>query len=352
MTIRSCVTSPTFQPSEEHEEINRNDRRNFLKVAVRTIVGTAAIPLLHAQPQDPAVPSTEMFKGFKSERIQTTGATINVVWGGQGPPLLLLHGNPETHVMWHKIAPRLAEEFTVLAADLRGYGDSSKPEGGENHSNYSKRAMALDQVELMGHFGFEKFAVAGHDRGGRVGHRMALDYPQQITKLAVLDIVPTYDLLHRVTNEVATAFYHWFFLIQPSPFPETMIASNVEFYLKYMMFRNMAHNEVPAWMGHEAFAEYLRCYRDSATLHATCEDYRAGESIDMEHDEKDLKRKITCPVLALWGKQGAVQRYFDVLSVWRERAVTVSGKPIAGRHFLPEESPNEVHSELRAFLKP
>jgi haloacetate dehalogenase len=253
--------------------------------------------------------------------------------------------------MWHKVAPQLATEFSVFAADLRGYGDSSKPEGGEDHSNYSKRAMALDQIELMSHFGFEKFAVVGHDRGGRVGHRMALDHSDHITKLAVLDIVPTYDLLHRVTNEVATAFYHWFFLIQPSPFPETMIASNVEFYLKYMMFRDMAHNEVPAWMGEDAFAEYLRCYRDRAALHATCEDYRAGESIDMKHDEEDLKRKITCPVLVLWGKEGAVQKYFDVLSVWRQRALNVSGKPVAGRHFLPEETPDEVLIELRAFLK-
>ena len=180
---------------------------------------------------------------------------------------------------------------------------------------------------------------------------MALDHPDRVTKLALLDIVPTYDLLHRVTNEVATAFYHWFFLIQPSPFPETLIASNVEFYLKYMMFRDMTHNEVPAWMGEAAFAEYLRCYRDPAALHATCEDYRAGESIDMKHDEEDLKRKIICPVLVLWGKEGAVQKYFDVLSVWRERALNVSGKPVAGRHFLPEQTPDEVLLELRAFLK-
>lgn len=339
----SCV-------SESNGERHVNSRRTFLRLAAGAAVGTAARPLL-GQPQNSAGPSTEMFKGFKSQKIQTTGATINVVSGGQGPPLLLLHGNPETHVMWHKIAPRLATEFSVFAADLRGYGDSSKPGGGENHSTYSKRAMALDQIELMSHFGFEKFAVVGHDRGGRVGHRMALDHPDQVTKLAVLDIVPTYDLLHRVTNEVATAFYHWFFLIQPSPFPETLIASNVEFYLKYMMFRDMAHNEVPEWMGKDAFAQYLRCYRDPAALHATCEDYRAGESIDMKNDEEDLKRKITCPVLVLWGEQGAVGKYFDVLSVWRERAANVNGKPVAARHFLPEEAPDEVLLELQAFLK-
>ena len=328
-----------------------NCRRNFLRLVLGAVVGTGAAPLLRSQPQESDNASTRMFEGFKSQKIKTTGATINVVSGGQGAPLLLLHGNPETHMMWHKIAPRLATEFRVFAADLRGYGDSSKPEGGEDHSNYSKRAMASDQIELMRHFGFEKFAVVGHDRGGRVGHRMALDYPDRITKLAVLDIVPTYDLLHSVNNEVATAFYYWFFLIQPYPFPETMIGANVEFYLKYMMFRDMTHSGVPTWMGEEAFAEYLRCNRDAATIHATCEDYRAGESIDMKDDEENLHRKISCPVLALWGKQGAVQRYVDVLSVWRERAANVNGKPVTGRHFLPEESPDEVLSELRVFLK-
>ncbi len=344
------MTTPRFVPQSENET-RINNRRSFLRLAVGAVVGAAAVPVL-GQSEKSNVPSAEMFSGFKHLRVQTTGAIINVVWGGNGPPLLLLHGNPETHVMWHKIAPRLATEFTVFAADLRGYGDSSKPQDGENHSNYSKRTMAQDQFELMEHFGFKKFSVAGHDRGGRVGHRMALDYPDRITKLAVLDIIPTYDLLHHVDNEVATAFYHWFFLIQPYPFPETLIGANVEFYLKYMMFRDMRRSEVPAWMGEDAFAEYLRCYRDPATLHATCEDYRAGESIDMKHDEEDSHRKISCPVLALWGKQGAVGRYFDVLAVWRDRADSVNGKAVNGRHFLPEESPDEVFSELRAFLTP
>jgi haloacetate dehalogenase len=252
--------------------------------------------------------------------------------------------------MWHKIAPQLAREFAVVAADLRGYGDSSKPPDGENHSNYSKRSMALDQIEVMNHFGFEKFAVVGHDRGGRVGHRMALDHPNQITKLAVLDIVPTYKLLHSVNNEIATAFYHWFLLVQPAPFPETLIANNAEFYLKYMMFRDMSRAEIPVWMGEEAFAEYLRCFRASNTIHANCEDYRAAASIDMTHDEEDLNRKIGCPVLALWGEFGAVHRMFDVPAAWRERATTVSGKALPGRHFLPEEIPDETLAELRTFL--
>jgi haloacetate dehalogenase len=254
--------------------------------------------------------------------------------------------------MWHKIAPRLAKEFTVVATDLRGYGDSSKPEDGQNHSNYSKRNMALDQMEVMSHFGFEKFAVVGHDRGGRVGHRMALDHPDRITKLVVLDIVPTYTLLHTANNEIATAFYHWFFLVQPSPFPETLIANNVEFYLKYMMFRDVSSSELPSWMDEAAFGEYLRSFRDPAVIHANCEDYRAGASIDMKHDEEDVNRKITCPLLALWGERGAVHRLFDVPAVWRERAANVSGKPLPGRHFLPEEIPDETLTELLAFLRP
>jgi haloacetate dehalogenase len=293
-----------------------------------------------------------MFEGFNASKVQTTGATINVVSGGRGSPVLLLHGNPQTHVMWHRIAPQLAKEFTVVVADLRGYGDSSKPPDGENHSNYSKRSMALDQIEVMHHFGFEKFAVVGHDRGGRVGHRLALDHSDRITKLAVLDIVPTHTLLHNVNTEIATAFYHWFFLVQPSPFPETLIADNVEFYLRYMMFRDMSSGKIPSWMGEEAFAEYLRCFSDPRAIHANCEDYRAGASIDIKHDEEDLNRKIICPLLVLWGERGGVHRLFDVLAVWRERAAQVSGKPLPGRHFLPEEIPDETLTELLAFLKP
>jgi haloacetate dehalogenase len=345
------VSNSTLVGSEPQNGICRGDRRAFLKGAAGVIGGTAVASLLQSQSQPSVSLSTRMFDGFKTSKVQTTGATINVVSGGQGSPVLLLHGNPQTHVMWHKIAPQLAREFTVVAADLRGYGDSSKPADGENHSNYSKRNMALDQVEVMQHFGFEKFAVVGHDRGGRVGHRLALDHPDRITKLVVLDIVPTFTLLHNVNKEIATAFYHWFFLVQPSPFPETLIADNVDFYLKYMMFRDMSGGKIPSWMSEEAFAEYLRCFRDPRAIHANCEDYRAGASIDIKHDEEDLNRKIGCPLLALWGEHGAVHRTFDVLAVWRERAATVSGKPLPGRHFLPEEIPDETQAELLAFLK-
>lgn len=325
-----------------------NDRRAFLQRATALFAGTAA-GLFKARQQKGGT-SAPTFAGFRASKVQTSGAIINVVSGGQGPAVLLLHGNPQTHVMWHKIAGTLARDFTVVAADLRGYGDSSKPAGGENHSNYSKRAMALDQVEVMSHFGYEKFTVVGHDRGGRVGHRMALDHPDRVTKLVVIDIVPTYKLLHSVSNEVATAFYHWFLLVQPAPFPETLLANNAEFYLKYMMFRDMSRKEVPAWMGQDAFAEYLRCFRDPDAIHANCEDYRAAASIDMKHDEEDLSHKIVCPVLALWGEHGALQRLFDVLGAWRERAVNVRGKPLAGRHFLPEEIPDETLAELQTFL--
>ena len=342
--------STTASLRSENCRVNGSDRRGFLRLAAGAMAGKAVSEFLRAEPQSPKSASSRLFDGFKTFKVQTSGATINVVTAGQGPPLLLLHGNPQTHVMWHKIAPQLAREFTVVAADLRGYGDSSKPPDGENHSNYSKRSMALDQFEVMSHFGFEKFPVVGHDRGGRVGHRMALDHSDRITKLAVLDIVPTYELLHRVNAEVATAFYHWFFLIQPAPFPETLIANNAEFYLKYMMFRNLPSGELPAWMEPEAFAEYLRCFHDGETIHANCEDYRAGASIDLKHDEEDLTRKITCPVLALWGERGAVGRLFDVVAKWRERATSVTGAPLAGRHFLPEEVPDETLARLREFL--
>jgi haloacetate dehalogenase len=290
--------------------------------------------------------SSPMFPGFKASKVETTGATIHVISGGQGPPVLLLHGYPQTHVIWHKVAPRLAAEFSLVIPDLRGYGDSSKPPDGENHYNYSKRAMAQDQVEVMHHFGFEKFAVVGHDRGGRVAHRMALDHPDRVTKLAVLDIVPTYKLFHSVSKQFATAYFHWFFLIQPAPFPETLIGNNVEFFLK-QSFQRLIPNAVTP----EAFAEYLRCFSNPAAIHASCEDYRAAASTDLEHDESDLTRKVVCPLLALWAERGAMQPLFDVGTAWKERAVNVTGKALPGGHFLTEEAPDETLAELLPFLR-
>ena len=286
-----------------------------------------------------------MFEGFERVTIETTGAAINVVKGGKGSPVLLLHGYPQTHVMWHKIAPRLAQDFCVVAPDLRGYGDSSKPPDGENHLGYSKRATAHDQVEVMERLGFTHFAVVGHDRGARVAHRLTRDHPDRVTKLAVLDILPTHTVYQQVNKALATAYYHWFFLIQPAPFPETLIGNNAEFYLTAMLGRLK-----PQAITSEAFAEYLRCFRDPATIHATCEDYRAAATIDLSHDEADLDHKIACPVLALWGEKGFLHKRYDVLAIWRERAVDVRGKAVPCGHFLPEEGPEETLAELRTFL--
>src|SRR5579884_3177568 len=289
---------------------------------------------------------SEFFSGFRRFKTNTSGAIINAVVGGSGPGLLLLHGYPQTHIMWRKIAAQLAEHFTVVIPDLRGYGDSSKPDAGEGHSGYSKRAMALDQVELMGSLGFKKFAVVGHDRGGRVAHRMALDHSGIVERVAVLDIVPTYKLYHSVTKEFAIAYFHFFFLIQPAPFPETLIGNNVEFYLRNWIFQRAR----PGVIDEQAFAEYFRCYHNPATIHASCEDYRAAASIDLEHDAADLNRKISCPLLVLWAEQGTMQSLFNVLDTWRERALSVMGKAIPGGHYLPEENPQIVLQELTAFL--
>ena len=289
----------------------------------------------------------DFFPGFRQLKTATSGAVINGVVGGKGSGLLLLHGYPQTHIIWRKIAAQLAREFTVVIPDLRGYGDSSKPADGEGHSAYSKRAMALDQVELMRSLGFEKFAVVGHDRGGRVAHRLALDHERSVERLVVLDIVPTYKLYHSVTKEFATAYFHWFFLIQPAPFPETLIGNNVEFYLKNWVFKGA----YPGAIDDQAFAEYLRCLSDPATIHASCEDYRAAASVDLEHDAADLNRKISCPLLALWAERGAMQPMFDVLDTWRERASNVNGKAIPGGHYLPEETPQILLQELTGFLR-
>jgi len=318
--------------------LSESTRRKLLKQAA-TLAAAAAGGAQTAAPQEASSSAAKFFPGFKAEKIQTSGAAIQTVRGGQGPPLLLLHGHPQSHFEWHKVAPELAKEFTVVAADLRGYGDSSKPADGVNHAGYSKRAMAQDQVEVMRQLGFERFALVGHDRGGRVAHRMMLDHADRITKGAVIDIVPTYKVYHSVTKELATAYYHWFFLIQPAPFPETVIGRSLESFVRQ-------GNSTP-----EAYAEYMRAFRDPATVHAACEDYRAGASIDLEHDEADMNRKIACPLLVLWAEKGAMHRLFDVLATWRERASDVRGKPLPGGHFLPEELPDQTLAELRTFLR-
>ncbi len=290
-----------------------------------------------------------MFEGFEQFQVETSDAEINAVRGGSGPPVLLLHGYPQTHAMWHLVAPRLAEHFTVVAADLRGYGDSSKPFGSEDHATYSKRAMAADGVQVMQSLGFESFAAVGHDRGGRVGHRMALDHPDRVTRLAVLDIVPTRHVYATVGKDLATAYYHWFFFIQPYDLPETLIGADPGYYLR---------KKLGGWgtsldtFASEALAEYERCF-DEATIHASCEDYRAAASIDLVHDaaDRDEARKLTCPLLTLWGGLGVMERLYDVQEVWRGYANDVRGKPIDAGHFLAEEKPEETARELVRFLE-
>lgn len=287
-----------------------------------------------------------MIPGFERTQIATAGTTINVVHGGSGPPLLLMHGYPQTHLMWRLIAPTLAAEHTVVMTDLRGYGDSGKPPGGDDHVAYAKRTMAAEQVEVMRRLGHERFAVVGHDRGGRVAHRMALDHRERVTKVAVLDIVPTYELYRAVTKRFATLYFHWFFLIQPSPVPETLIRRDPEFWLRSLFGREFSSAVSP-----DAFAEYLRCFSDPATIHASCEDYRAAASIDLVHDEADLATKIACPLLVLWGEFGAMHGLYDVAATWRERARDVRGAALPGGHLLAESVPNDVLAELVPFLR-
>jgi haloacetate dehalogenase len=290
---------------------------------------------------------SSFFPGFEKRLVTVGGATINLVRGGKGPAVLLLHGYPQTHVIWHRIAPRLAETFTVVAADLRGYGDSSKPAGLADHGNYSKRAMALDMVEAMEALGHREFMLVGHDRGGRVAHRLALDHPQRVQRLAVLDIAPTKTMYAATTHAFAKAYFHWFFLIQPAPFPEKLIGADPEFFIKYQMGRRHGGLKVFA---PEAMAEYLRCFSDPAAIHASCEDYRAAESIDLAHDSADSGNKIECPLLALWGKHGVVEQQFDCLATWRAVAKDVRGQALDCGHYLPEEQPDEVLRHLQGFL--
>jgi haloacetate dehalogenase len=290
---------------------------------------------------------TDFFPGFQRRRIATSGAEINLVTGGSGPPLLLLHGYPQSHLMWRKLAPRLAAEFTVVLPDLRGYGDSTKPPAGPDNAGYSKRALALDQVETMNALGFERFAVAGHDRGARVAHRLARDHPGQIERLALLDIVPTLYRFETIDQKAATSSWHWFFLIQPRGFPERLIGSEAEFFLRHQLSALLRD---PATLEPEVFAEYLRCFSNPETIRATCDEYRAGASIDLVHDRADRGRKLTMPLLMLWGQRSSQGSGYDVLSVWRDHAENVTGQAIASGHFLPEEAPEETYQALRRFF--
>lgn len=290
-----------------------------------------------------------MLANFKPQLVTTTSqADINTLVGGKGEPLLLLHGYPQNYYMWHKICHPLAENYTVIMTDLRGYGDSSKPPVTEDHRNYTKRVMAKDQVEVMSSLGYEQFYLVGHDRGARVAHRLALDHPQRVRKLALLDIIPTYQLYQNSDRALATAYYHWFFLIQPHPFPETLISSNPEYFLRHCL---SSWGKVKEAFSSYAIAEYLRCFSNPETINSTCEDYRASATIDLIDDQADLNQKITCPLLVLWGNLGIIGQKYDVLASWQERATNVQGKGINCGHFLAEEAPEETYQALQKFLQ-
>jgi haloacetate dehalogenase len=286
---------------------------------------------------------------FPLARRRVDGVSVNFRMGGEGPPLLLLHGFPQTHAIWHRVAPALAAHFTLVLPDLRGYGDTDRPESSADHAPYSKRAMAGDVAGLMAMLGFETFAVCGHDRGGRVAHRLALDRPQRVRQLVLLDISPTLTMYARTTMEFARLYYHWFFLIQPAPLPERLIGADTTFYLRA---------KLGGWgtqrlgiFDPRALAEYERCFALPGAVHAMCEDYRASAGIDLEHDRADATQKVACPVHALWGEHGVVHRVCTPISDWQEKcALPVTGRALPCGHYIAEELPEVLLDELLAFL--
>ena len=292
--------------------------------------------------------ASKFLHGFTVEKITLPGVEINYASAGTGPPILLLHGHPQTHIVWRKVAPLLVNAgYCVIAPDLRGYGDSGKPKSDADHLPYSKRVMAQDQVALMAKLGHERFSVVGHDRGGRVAHRMARDYPGVVERLAVLDIAPT-DFMYAHTNkEFATRYFWWFFLIQPYDFPERMIASDPEYFLR----RHIAGQvKIDGAVSNDAMAEYLRTYNNPDTIHAICEDYRASAGIDLEHDKLDQGHLIEVPLLVIWGAMSVVGDLYDVEETWRQKARNVKGFALPCGHTIPEEAPDELASELLKFF--
>lgn len=288
-----------------------------------------------------------MFNGFDSERINVGEATINLRCGGSGPPLLLLHGHPQTHVTWHRVAPKLAEEFTLVVPDLRGHGESTGPSDPET-ADYSNRAMANDMVAVMDELGYDEYRLAGHDRGGRVAYRYALDHPDRITRLATLDIVPTLEMAERMDYRLADRMFHWLFLAQPHPMPETFINATPDYYIDYMMGRWTASAGA---IDPEAMDAYRRAFRNEDVVRAACEDYRAGLSVDLEHDRasRDAGEKIDVPHLAMWGGAGTIP--FDPIEVWENWSDSVRGGAIDSGHFVMEEAPEETGEALLEFFR-
>ncbi len=290
-----------------------------------------------------------MFEGFEHRDIEAKGATIHAALGGDGPPVLLLHGYPQTHVLWRRVAPVLAETFTVVAVDLRGYGASSKPPSDPEYRAYSKRTMALDMVEVMAALGFDEFAVAGHDRGARVAYRMAFDHPRRVARLATLDIMPTYATWQGMQGTGGLRAYHWYFLAQAPDLPERLIGSDPGYFLQWTLHSWLMRKDA---IEEEAMTAYEAAFSDPEMIRATCDDYRAGARIDMEIDREDLEagRKIACPMLVLWGDRDGAMAGDRYLQVWKEWASDVRGHSIPGGHFLPEEAPQETAAALREFL--
>ena len=291
-----------------------------------------------------------LFPGFESELIEVNGVKIMARKGGSGRPLLLLHGHPQTHAIWHRVAQQLAKSHTVVMTDLRGYGDSSKPQGSHDHLNYSKRVMALDQIEVMRHFGFSEFDVLAHDRGARVAHRLALDHPKAVKSLVLLDIAPTLAMYEKTSNQFARSYWHWFFLIQPAPMPERLIEADPSAYVRDVLGRRSAGL---APFDARALAEYVRCIELPGAAHGLCEDYRASASIDLIHDQLDIDTKnfLHQPLLVLWGEQGVVNQCFEPLKEWTKLAVNVKGHALPCGHYIPEEAPELMLSQVQSFLE-
>lgn len=328
--------------ADESSAPSRRDllQRTALAAGAAALAGAQARAQSTSAPSEPS-PCMHFFpSNFRNERIKTSGAEINTVIGGSGPPVLMFHGAPQSVITWRLIAPDLAKNYTLVMCDLRGYGDSSRPPDEPNHASQSKRPMALDGIEVMEHLGYRQFLMVGHDRGGRVGRRMALDHPDRVQKLVVMDIVPAHYLYSHVTLPFVQAYFHWFNYLRPAPGPEDEL-------------KKMYDGFAARAGGNDVMREYMRNNTNPLMLHAMCEDYRASASIDLELDAADVKagKKIQCPLLTLWAGKGAMGKLYDVLAIWKDEGVNVSGKPMPGNHSLQESAPMETLAEIQQFLR-